>query len=152
MEDRVIFLDIDGVLNSESWYARCLREYNTDTSIGILEQRAIFLLNELVARTHAKIVLSSSWRISDYAREKVKQNLAPYELEIWDYTAQDPTTRGGQIHMWLVRHPKIEYFVVLDDEPIEGYVGDHLVQTDGMIGLQWDDVVKAEAILYEKFI
>ena len=54
--------------------------------------------------------------------------------------------------MWLVRHPKIEYFVVLDDEPIEGYVGDHLVQTDGMIGLQWDDVVKAEAILYEKFI
>ena len=64
---KVIFLDIDGVLNSNDWYV--YREDNVDTySIDAqypfyeFDPRAIERLNRIIESTGAKIVVSSTWR------------------------------------------------------------------------------------------
>lgn len=59
---KVIFLDIDGVLNSDTYMEKQL----DNSSVGIeseIDPATLILLKKAVDTTGAKIVLSSSWRI-----------------------------------------------------------------------------------------
>ena len=69
---KVIFLDVDGVLNS----SRTLHE---DIS---LEDDLISNLKELVDKTGAKIILSSSWRLSTEAIATLMDKLDKFGLVI----------------------------------------------------------------------
>lgn len=55
---KVIFLDIDGVLNSRKYDS--VRNWNEQTDIDVSR---LPLLGEIVAATGAEIVLSSTWRV-----------------------------------------------------------------------------------------
>ena len=65
-----IFLDIDGVLNSESWYERSSRgdlhaelsEEERRSHAADLDPNAVSLLNTL-SDCGCSVVLSSSWRL-----------------------------------------------------------------------------------------
>lgn len=87
---KVIFLDVDGVLNSE----KDLLEAKGKSE---LFDRPLALLKELVESTKAKIVVSSTWRIgcsksgrnSWYGEEIFKtltDRLAEYQMEVYDIT------------------------------------------------------------------
>ena len=87
---KVIFLDVDGVLNSE----KDLLEAKGKSE---LFDRPLTLLKELVESTKAKIVVSSTWRIgcsksgrnSWYGEEIFKtltDRLAEYQMEVYDIT------------------------------------------------------------------
>jgi histidinol phosphatase-like enzyme len=52
---KVIFLDIDGVLN-------CKKTPNPRKLPYIVDKRLLRRFKQLLARTNAKVVLSSSWR------------------------------------------------------------------------------------------
>ena len=54
---KIIFLDVDGVLNSQDLLERC----GEDKLVPIDEEN-IRCLKEIVDETGAEIVLSSSWR------------------------------------------------------------------------------------------
>ena len=69
---KVIFLDVDGVLNS----TKTLYE---DSS---LEDNLILNLKELVNKTEAKIILSSSWRLSTEAVATLMDKLDKFGLVI----------------------------------------------------------------------
>jgi hypothetical protein len=68
---KVIFLDIDGVLNTTST-TEMFEEYT------FVEDEKVQLLKQLVTRTGAKIVLSSSWRYGWWVKRKV--NPTPSDL------------------------------------------------------------------------
>lgn len=53
---KVIFLDVDGVLNSQDLFERCGEE------LVPIDEENIRYLKEIVDATGAQIVLSSSWR------------------------------------------------------------------------------------------
>lgn len=55
----VIFLDVDGVLNSKFWENEHQREISNGKYI---DPEAVKLLRSLVKRTNAKIILHSGWR------------------------------------------------------------------------------------------
>lgn len=55
----VIFLDVDGVLNSKFWDNEHQREISNGKYI---DSEAVKLLGSLVKRTNAKIILHSGWR------------------------------------------------------------------------------------------
>ena len=57
--DRVIFLDIDGVLNSSFWNAGHQKEISAGMLIDLEKIR---LLGKLVRNTKAEIILHSGWK------------------------------------------------------------------------------------------
>lgn len=55
----VIFLDIDGVLNSNLWNEKHKKEIREGT---LIDRDLAALLGILVRATNAKVILSSGWR------------------------------------------------------------------------------------------
>lgn len=158
---KVIFLDVDGVLNSND------RDEVFHGMIGI-EDEKVSRLAKIVTETGAEIVLSSSWRI-DWERVESKQDLplmgeylveklAKYHLQILNKTDSiDMSQRGVEIKTWLQNAEtdgvNIESFCIIDDEMfdyVEEDLTDHLVKTsfyDPPGGLQDTHVEKAISIL-----
>lgn len=123
---KVIFLDIDGVLNTMSTKEEI--EGYTFVSDG-----KVALLKELIDQTGAKLVLSSTWRRGWYCKERLKQlsesdkqdirrfealckKLHEFGIELMDYT-DDFGLRGQEIDAWLKawQGEPIEAYVILDD-------------------------------------
>ena len=138
---KIIFLDVDGVLNS-------VRDYY---SVDLVTDSHFELLKELIDRTGAKIVLSSSWRMGLSIRGKLVQRLAEYGLEICDITPVlhfAERKRGDEIRAWLDKHEDVTNFVILDDESdMCEFTKINLVKTDTNFGLKRKHVEKAVEIL-----
>ena len=56
---KVLFLDIDGVLNSSYWNETHQKEISAGT---LLDEEKIKILASLINKTKAKIILHSGWR------------------------------------------------------------------------------------------
>ena len=150
---KVIFLDIDGVLNSAEYdRQRTEKDGNIDTT-------RLPLLKDLADETKAVIVLSSSWRklwerdVCQFEEGKeINRIFNLYGLEIYDKT---PVlgSRKTEIGAWLENNPKTKSFVILDDM-LFGWeeLSPFLVRTDGMVGrgLERRHIEKAKEILNGK--
>ena len=135
---KVVFLDIDGVLN------------DAITTMDLMDDKPkkdhLDCLKAIIDATGAKIVLSSTWRLFPSARNDVKNALRNVGLEFIDKT-KELRDRASEIQEWLSRHPEVEKFVILDDEEISGKFPDNLVQTTFYQGLLPEHVEKAIKIL-----
>ncbi len=115
---KIIFLDIDGVLNSDEYFDKI-----SNLDIQGIEQEIdiekVKLLKEAINETGAKVVLSSSWR---YTRkgQQLKELLSNYEIYV-DSTPFIQNERGLEIKQWLSENQCIEDFVILDDELFDSY-------------------------------
>lgn len=141
---KVIFLDIDGVLNTCRTHVR-----RKDHYIGI-EQRKVLLLKQIVDATGAHIVLSSTWRSSPDSFNDARLCLWTDGLVIFDvtpdYNFRRP--RGHEIADWLEQHPEVTHYVIIDDvdEFANGRLRKHFVQTDfyglGLTQLHCEKAIK----------
>ena len=122
---KVIFLDIDGVLNSEDYYTA----HMDDMMENPVDRQCIERLRRIVAATGARIVLSSSWR-GGWSREpeqmdelcqRLVETLAEYDLEIYDKTCVLKNgDRAKEIRLWIKNAPeKVESFVIIDDNDFQ---------------------------------
>ena len=136
---KVIFLDVDGVLNSSQ----------DGFNIKLETRKHLVLLKQLVDETGAEIVLSSSWRIYDKTRVFIKKKLEEYEIALIGVTPDTGESKGKEIKKWLDETPySIESFVILDDDSdMEEFTHAKLVKTDSNIGLQKADIIKAIHLL-----
>ena len=114
---KVIFLDIDGVLNSDKWY------HERSDRADEIDETTLPYLKWIVIETGAKIVLSSSWRKlgkqnPDYL--ELLRILAAYGLEIYSETPRYSCygkRRGHEIMEWIdARDNEVESIVILDDD------------------------------------
>lgn len=148
---KVVFLDIDGVLNSEDYVYSC-REYG----IAIDPTRMV-LLKQIIDKTNAKIVLSTSWREhwektpNECGKIGLQINsiFSQYNLEILDKTPNLRTRREQEIWYWLNKHPQVKNFIVLDDMFLcAEFLDGHFIKTSNHFdGLDEADVEKAIGIL-----
>ena len=122
---KVIFLDVDGVLNYQSTKDRC-GDY-----IGIDDSK-VQLLKEIVDKTKAKLVLVSTWKEYWFKHEKMKseqdelanyldKKLAKQGLEIWDKTDDYYFFNRGEgiiqyINIMNSKGNHITDFAIIDDE------------------------------------
>ena len=148
---KVIFLDIDGVLNGDLFVPA---EDNT----GILiDDTRLELIKHIVDETDAEIVLSSSWKghwgksdaeCDDTGRD-INRIFAEKGLSIFDKTPKYHNDRKQEIIGWLQEHPDVSEFVVIDDNPFaEGVLRNHFVLTSHLrYGIDENDVKKAILIL-----
>jgi|SRR5208282_981270 len=162
---KIIFLDIDNVLNSDKYTESELYKQATagmsDAKIMLvahhlhLDPDALALLNDLVARSGAEVVLSSTWRIK-YSPEEVTEMLKGRGGN-FTVTASTPRlerrmseyfTRGQEIAAYLNKlKEKPEAFVILDDRDDMEKLKNNLVLTDPKYGITISDVDKALKIL-----
>lgn len=114
---KIVFLDIDGVLNEDSTPTR------TKSRAIFIDRDKLLRLKRIVDATGAKIVLSSTWR---YDRDDPKYNgdflelreaLQNVGLDFYDYTPEDAIgiRRGMEIKVWLGLHPEVSRYIILDD-------------------------------------
>jgi hypothetical protein len=152
---RVIFLDIDGVLNSLN-YEREIQNHpatSDDYYNWNMDQRAVRRLNRIVEKTGAVVVVSSAWRTD--------MGSVYNHLEAHGFTGKivgstpvlhrvGGVPRGDEIQMWLDEHDAVEAFVILDDYADMGALLPKLVKTDPWHGLQNEHVNMAIRMLQDQ--
>lgn len=141
---KVVFLDFDGVLNSERYVRNC-GEYGV-----VIDPSRMQLLKQIIEATGAKIVLSTSWR-EHWTKTGTQINdiFEAYELEIFDKTPKLGGRREKEIEAWLNEFPNVENFVVLDDRFLYAeFLKGHFVKTANYLeGLDEENVDLAIQIL-----
>ncbi len=162
MRRPVIFLDIDGVLNSTEFLSR--REGPISSWRQKIDRRCAERINRICQRTNAKIVISSSTRKFNSFLE-LRRNLrwagisadivgfTPYSNRFrpcWGKGAKSKltmnSTRGDEIGAWLSSHV-VDQFVILDDDRDMGPLIPNLVRINPEIGITDADVERSIAML-----
>lgn len=152
---KVIFLDIDGVLN----FIGCKEKIN---GIYFVNNNKIKLLKEIIDQTGAKIVLSSKWRYGWFDRDKginsirsedfakLEEKLEEFGIE---FLSRTPRTqdgrRGNEIKQWIDKWggEKLESFIILDDDTDMEPYRNRLIQTYLHEGLTQKHVERAVEML-----
>jgi len=149
--NKIIFLDIDGVLNNkETFPLICCKKVN--------------LLKYILEKTHAKIVLSSTWRYGGIGKDSsIYEHLIKADPKEFVFNAIIDCTpkpgfvepsfpknhiRGHEIQRWIEDNDYNGKFCIIDDDndmlPVQKH---YLVQTDTDIGLLRSHVDKVIKIL-----
>ena len=153
---KILFLDIDGVLNSREYDRR--RDMNMQTNI---DQSRLPLVKEIIDKTGAKIVLISTQR-SHWDRDEslcdedgiyINSMFSKYGLSIYDKTPDLGllSKRKDEVKAWLAEHAgEVENFVILDDYRF-GWddLSDFYIHTNPHygLGLEEEHVEQAIALL-----
>lgn len=167
---KILFLDIDGVLNDfdDSHLTREERKILLNKELSSVERQQVHLdsklilrLNHIVQETQCKIVLSSAWRNwfnLDDIHEMFSNRGFLLERSIWigktdHFLGAD---RGIEILKFLVdrfenNEEMPESFCIVDDmsdmEPFVEQIQNRFVQTDDRFGLSDDDAEKIISLL-----
>ena len=162
---KVIFLDIDGVLNTGWWYTQMDRNTPKDKYGYAFDPRSVANLKKIVDETGADIVISSSWKSFGLSElEKMWQNreLPGKLIGVTPNSVSDEMLfsadldhikifpiRGMEIKEWLDKHgKKVSHYVIIDD--MDNFLPDHqpyFVQTNPEVGITNDDVKKVVRLL-----
>jgi len=115
---KVIFLDIDGVLNCKTSKSKCQNYKGIDND-------KVKKLKQIVEQTDSRLILCSSWKkewekidkeLQDYSANYLDKKLRKEKLYILDKTCDNGNNRGKGILSWLNKHPNVDKYIILDDE------------------------------------
>ena len=134
-EIRVIFTDLDGVLNPH-WKTKWSKS-------------SIQIYNQICQEYDLKPVISSTWRIN-HTKEQLQKIFDDQgiEVEIYDYTPHlDQKDRGLEIKEWLSNN-KVDNYVVIDDivHNITPHV-DNVIKVRNWVGLTTEEYIEIKKIL-----
>ena len=167
MRKKIIFLDVDGVLNPmTNIWARKQKGEPTSSYYIKLPGDKIYRLKRICDATGADCVCSSSWRIGfqkstmqpSEAYINLKSQLNPYGINLIDWTPLHiERHRGTEIEWWLKNfESRYKYrpgYIIIDDELhdiIDMHRG-HCVKTTTLLGLQEEHVNIAINLLNSQF-
>ncbi len=148
---KVLFLAIDGVLNTERYIKAC-GHYGVVIDPELMEN-----VKRIVDTTGAKIVLTTSWR--EFWEEKgcsIHENgkeidliFARHGLEVYSKTPFLPFLgREAEIRDWLDNRTDIAAYAAVDDMFLSAYfLEGHFVRTSNYIGLTAEYADKVIEIL-----
>jgi len=176
---KIIFLDIDGVLNSEEFHKSEIGDHirmvahanyinkesqgnvlsDKDIYIDHIDPRAVKHLQEIIDKTDAKIVLSSTWR-------KGRTYTALLEIlkelnftgKIIDVTGTgcNECYRGNEIYTWIKNNEKLlgynysdykNYVIIDGDGDMLWWQRNNFIKTSWKTGLERKHIVQSIKIL-----
>lgn len=158
----VIFLDIDGVLNSNFWNDEHQKEISDGT---LIDSEKIELLSTLVNEFSAQVILHSGWKYwfneeieplrieSVKLKEMLKQcnvnidgitpDLANDEIK---RTKKFSLVKADEILLWVSEHSDSNWIVIDDLDLHNERVAERQIKTDASVGLTEDDIEKARSL------
>lgn len=148
---KILFLDIDGVLNNEEWFKGCVQRGVYDP----LDPELVQKLNKL----DCEVVISSSWGC-DNGQTWKKLRRKGFNLKVIGYTehyemGSDWIVRGNSIKKWLHDNMGLadyQYAILDDDRDMLLEQKDHFVNVDSLVGLTDQDVENVKSILDSEII
>lgn len=162
---KVIFLDFDGVMNTERHIA-ALREAGQPVSDRYgyqFDPEAVYNLRRIIEATGAAVVISSSWRFEGEERMEALWRERALPGLLLGMTGQQPhpdngpaiagekagAAKGEEIHGWLKEHASQPYSYVIfdDDADFRPEQQPHFIQTDPHTGITRADAERAINIL-----
>lgn len=154
---KIVFLDIDGVLNSDDWYksgeAKKAYEKTKIVSDYHFDPNAWKWVEKLLIETGAKIVLSSSWR--NFTLESTLKDFVGTKFEVLNKYIVGITPRsrlrhrGKEIEEFIQNTDiKIDRYVIIDDDSdMNTEQLPYFVRTDWFHGITEENYNKAKKIL-----
>jgi hypothetical protein len=133
---RVIFTDIDGVLNPH-WRKKWSKS-------------AVILYNKICKEFDLRVVITSTWR-TNHTIEQLQQIFTEQgiEIPIYDYTPHlGQEDRGLEIRQWLIENVDCIDWVIIDDKTsdIEPHVR-NVVKCRSWIGLTKDEYEEIKTLI-----
>jgi hypothetical protein len=151
---RVLFLDIDGVLNSVDnmlaqanlWHIDN-KNKSRDEFGHLFDERCVKWLNYIIYKTGCKIVISSTWRHSGLEAMKLMWEMRDLPGEIIGCTPNEVSEsiinlyaatnneadRGYEIQEWIDTHKPEKYCIVDDENDMLSH--QNFVRTNSEFGL-----------------
>ena len=162
---KVIFLDIDGVLNtgrltmhiSQDW-----KKIDREDEFGqFFDSDAIYFLSHIINETGAEIVISSTWKyngldslVSMWKGRKLPGNVIDTTPNIRaknNLPFKERAERGNEIRAYLDIHPEVESYVIIDDDDdMLEYQMPFFVQTNPLYGITDREAESAIRVLNNK--
>lgn len=146
MLNKLLFLDIDGVLNFASFRNR--------VGMDAVDKDCVQALCHIIEQTGCKIIISSTWRVAFFSHEQfkdsfrgvlkrsgVKQDVADKVLDAIIGMTLDfnDCNRGAEIQEWLDSNEFVGKHAILDDVPeIIGTNDNFFACNDDSVGLTWE--------------
>lgn len=160
MIDKIIFLDIDGVLNSEDWFNKFIMNVKSGNTYNgqnnMIDPDAINRVVKICKETGARIVISSSWRLNTIT-ETIKDmyryvDFLPLLKYIVGITPRiSPGCYGKEIQSWIDNcknnseytnteiENKIKYIIISNSTEILDSQMNNFIQTKTSYGIT-DDI------------
>ena len=152
---KVIFLDIDGVLNS--------KEFLKNNQNEVIDRSSVSILKKVIDKTGAVIVMSSGWRLwfddnmmpEDGYSQCLYDILCEFDIKLFgktpDFSTNEIRTKktfshvkAKEITAWLSEHKNFDKYVVLDDLLLKSEeINSHLIRTNAQVGITEDDAKRA---------
>jgi hypothetical protein len=151
---KVIFLDIDGVLNSEKFF-------KNNPSVAI-DRNSVSILKDIIDKTGAVIVMSSGWKLwfDDNMMPRHRYSkylfdiLCEFDIKLYGKTPDFSTdeirinkifsyVKAEEIIAWLDNHENVDKYVIIDDLDLKNEeINAHLIKTNGQIGITEEDAMR----------
>lgn len=146
---RILFLDIDGVLNHKYWYHSVRNGTAGDYFNQDIDPECIKLLNLLP--NDVEVVISSSWRFTPDTVDALKgSGLTLPIIGGTHHYYNDWICRGNEIQKWLCDNLKdqdYEYVIIDDDCDMLLSQVQHFIHVNDGLGLNKHHIDKAKTIL-----
>lgn len=162
---KVIFLDIDGVLNTKWWYTQMDKNTPKDKYDYAFDPNAVANLKRIIDETGADIVISSSWKSFGFSELEdmwQERGLPGKLIGITPNSVSDEmllnadldhielfSIRGTEIKEWLTKNGRhVSQYAIIDDmDNMLPEQQSHFVKTDPEMGISKDNVNQAIQIL-----
>jgi hypothetical protein len=105
---KIIFLDIDGVLNAIDF------QMDSTDEPPLIDRSRLVILKEIIEKSDAKVVLSSSWKKAWFPKCKFDILFRESGIIVHDITPSIGRKRD-EISAWLNEHPETKSFAIIDD-------------------------------------
>lgn len=147
-EHKIIFTDIEGVLNSQKYWEDCIPCPGAQHPHVKLHPLMVGRLKAILDATGAKLVVTSVWR-NHHMTEFVNalEELGIPEEDIISKTPMLGQVRHREIKEWLIAHPEVTAFCILDDSLVWNAHDPKFIHVDHAEGLTADDAIRAIEVL-----
>lgn len=158
--ERYIFLDIDGVLNTERNYKALVQDGQRwrDDYGPYFDPESVANLHSIIKATQADIIITSTWKYNGLDAIHTLWTLREMRGILLGITPEaehaDYCTRGMEIKKWLASNapedPADYRYIIIDDSPyFLPEQMDLLIRTNSKVGITADDAARAIALLMQ---
>ena len=162
---RIIFLDIDGVLNNNVFYVDRQAQikagvYDVKYPLSEFDPKCMGLLDDFCGEFDVKIVITSTWRLGKSVEDLQKMfDHFGNNFEIIDKTPNlrhEAVLRGNEILFWIKENKELlgcsyydykDYVILDDDSDMLLWQKDNYIRVDRFVGITPDTIFNVKKIL-----